>query len=61
MQQEQYMAYNLTIKEIPFPDKDCPTCLLTAFRYMVVDENGNTWFGSDDLNVAEEYVRQHGA
>jgi hypothetical protein len=55
------MAYNLTIKEIPFPDKDCPTCLLTAFRYMVVDENGNTWFGSDDLNVAEEYVRQHGA
>lgn len=54
------MAYNLTIKEIENPDKSCSTCLLTAFKYMVIDENGNAWFGSDDLSVAEEYIRKHG-
>jgi hypothetical protein len=60
MQQGVYMAYNLTIKEIENPDKSCSTCLLTAFKYMVIDENGNAWFGSDDLSVAEEYIRKHG-
>ena len=53
------MAYNLTIKEIAIPDKDCPTCLLTAFRFMVVDSDGNPWFGSDDKDEAETYIREY--
>ena len=59
MQQGPFMDYKLTIKEISIPDKECPTCLLTAFKFIVIDENGNPWFGSDDRAVVEEYINCH--
>jgi len=54
------MAYNLTIKEIAVPDKDCPTCLMTAFKFMVIDFDGNPWFGSDVRAEAEAYIMEYG-
>lgn len=53
------MVYNFTIKEIENPDKNCAECLTTAFKYMVIDENANAWFGSDDLTVAEDYIKNY--
>jgi hypothetical protein len=53
------MVYNLSIREVENPDKNCIDCLTTAFKYMVVDDNGGYWFGSDIKQEAEEYIIKH--
>jgi len=41
--------------------KDDPTCILSAFKYVVQHiETETIWFGSDDITVCEKYISDYG-
>lgn len=46
----------LAVHHIETPDKGN---ILEAFPYMVVDHNGNAWFGADTLEEAQQYINLH--
>jgi len=46
----------LSVHHIETPDRDN---ILQAFSYMVVDYNGNAWFGADTFEEAQQYINLH--
>jgi hypothetical protein len=52
---------NFTIIEIPEEDinPNDSTCIMNAFKYMVEDENGARWFGSNTMEECVNYIDMH--
>jgi hypothetical protein len=49
----------MTFNIVEISEDKIGTCILDAFKYMVEDENGNRWFGSNVYQECVDYINNY--